>query len=234
MGIENQLRDLAKGFEIIASMPELKGKPIIIGESDPEGCAACSRAVYPNNAYRNGLMYASYTAAVMPRHLDLAAKYGVNLLGAVTWAFEFENQAYFDGFRDLATNGIDKPVLNVFRMLGMMTGNRVKVESPAEAALDGMLASGVKTKPDVHAMAAIDAHSATILVSNYHDSSKPGPPAGIELNIANLPQGRILVEHFRVDDEHSNAFEVWKKMGSPPSPRRSSTLNWKLPDNCSR
>jgi xylan 1,4-beta-xylosidase len=218
MGIENQLRDLAKGFEIIASMPEMRGKPIIIGESDPEGCAACSARVYPNNGYRNGLMYASYTAAVMPRHLDLAAKHGVNLLGAVTWGFEFENQAYFDGFRDLATNGIDKPVLNVFRMLGMMTGNRVKVESPSEAALDAMLASGVKTKPDVHAMAAIDAHSATILVSNYHDSSKPGPSAQIELNIGNLPQGRILVEHFRVDDEHSNAFEVWKKMGSPAQP----------------
>ena len=81
-------------------------------------------------------MYSSYTAAVMPRHLDLAAKYGVNLMGAVTWAFEFEDQPYFDGFRDLATNGIDKPVLNVFRMLGMMTGDRVTVESPARPPLD--------------------------------------------------------------------------------------------------
>ncbi len=31
-----------------------KNKPIIIGESDPEGCAACSSRVYPQNAYRNG------------------------------------------------------------------------------------------------------------------------------------------------------------------------------------
>src|SRR5205085_12163119 len=72
MGIEAQLNDLNRGFEIIASMPELKGKPVIIGESDPEGCAACSSRVYPQNAYRNGLMYASYPAAMMPRHLDLA------------------------------------------------------------------------------------------------------------------------------------------------------------------
>ena len=136
MGIENQLRDLSRGFEIIASFPELKNKPIIIGESDPEGCAACSSRVYPQNAYRNGLMYASYTAAVMPRHLDLAAKYGVNLLGAVTWAFEFEDQPWFDGFRDLATNGVDKPVLNVFRMLGMMTGDRLAVDNPAAAPLE--------------------------------------------------------------------------------------------------
>src|SRR5258708_29043850 len=39
-----------------------------------------------------------------------------NMAGMLTWAFEFEGQPYFDGFRTVATNGIDKPVLNVFRM----------------------------------------------------------------------------------------------------------------------
>jgi xylan 1,4-beta-xylosidase len=218
MGIEKQLQDLSKGFEIIASMPEVKSKPIIIGESDPEGCAACSSRVYPQNAYRNGLMYASYTGAVMPRHLDLAAKHGVNLMGAVTWAFEFEDQAWFDGFRDLATNGVDKPVLNVFRMLGMMTGDRATVVNPAAASLDSMLTGGVKAKPDVHAMASIDAHSAAVLIANYHDSAQAGPGAPIDLAISGLPRGRLLVQHFRVDDQHSNAFEAWKKMGSPPQP----------------
>jgi xylan 1,4-beta-xylosidase len=162
----------------------------------------------------------------MPRHLDLAAKYGVNLLGAVTWAFEFEDQPYFDGFRDLATNGIDKPVLSVHRMLGMMTGNRVAVDKPAEASLDSMLAAGVKEKPDVHSMAAIDAHSASVLVSNYHDSAKPGPPSPVDLTISGLPRGRILMQHYRVDGEHSNSYEVWKKMGSPaqPTPDQYSQL----------
>jgi xylan 1,4-beta-xylosidase len=218
MGIEKQLNDLSKGFEIIASFPELKSKPIIIGESDPEGCAACSSRVYPQNAYRNGLMYASYTGAVMPRHLDLAAKHGVNLLGAVTWAFEFEDQAWFDGFRDLATNGVDKPVLNVFRMLGMMTGDRVAVTNAAALPLDAILAAGAKDKPDVHAMASIDKNSAAVLIANYHDNSKAGPAAPIDLAISGLPRGRMLVQHFRVDDDHSNAYEAWKKMGSPAKP----------------
>jgi len=114
----------------------------------------------------------------------------VNLLGAVTWAFEFEDQPYFDGFRDLSTNGIDKPVLNVFRMLGMMTGDRAAVDNPAAASLDSMLAAGVKNTPDVHSMASIDAHSAAVLVSNYHDSAKPGAAAPIDLTIAGLPRGR--------------------------------------------
>jgi xylan 1,4-beta-xylosidase len=226
MGIEKQLQDLAGGFEIVASIPELKDKPIIVGESDPEGCAACSSRVYPQNAYRNGVMYASYTAAVMPRHLDLAAKHGVNLLGAVTWAFEFEDQPWFDGFRDLATNGVDKPVLNVFRMLGMMTGRRVAAVSTGAAPLESLLHAGAKQVPDVNAMATVDEHSAAVLVSNYHDSSRPGPAALVELSIAGLPRGRVLVQHFRVDDQFSNSFEAWKRMGSPsqPSPEQYALL----------
>ena len=71
----------------------------------------------------------------------------------LTWAFEFEDQPYFDGFRTLATNGIDKPVLNLFRMTGMMRGDRVKVESSGAAGLDGILQSGVQGAPDIDGLA---------------------------------------------------------------------------------
>jgi xylan 1,4-beta-xylosidase len=83
MGIANQLRTIDDGFRIVASYPELKDKPIVIGESDPEGCAACQG---PQLAYRNGTMYSSYTAASFARKHDLATKHGVNLVGALTWA----------------------------------------------------------------------------------------------------------------------------------------------------
>src|SRR5204862_437464 len=138
--------------------------------------------------------------------------------GADWRAFEFEDQPWFDGFRDLATNGVDKPVLNVFRMLGMMTGNRVAIDNPAGIPLDRIVASGVKEKPDIHALASRDAHSVSVLVSNYHDSGKPAPAADIDLTIAGLPGGRLLMQHYRVDQEFSNSFEAWKKMGSPQQP----------------
>jgi xylan 1,4-beta-xylosidase len=171
-------------------------------------------------------MYASYMAAVMPRHLDLAAKHQVNLIGAVTWAFEFEDQPYFDGFRDLATNGIDKPVLNVFRMLGKMTGDRVAVENPAVIPLDQIVVSGVRNQPDVYAFASSDARSVAVLVSNYHDSEKPGPAAQIELTIAGLPSSRLTLNHYRMDGQFSNSYEHWKKIGSPqkPTPAQYSEL----------
>src|SRR6185312_4659524 len=107
MGIANQLRDIDSGFAIVASFPELKHTPIVIGESDPDGCAACQGE---RLGYRNTTMYSSYTAASVAREFELADGRGVNLEGALTWAFEFENQRYFAGFRVLATNGIDMPV----------------------------------------------------------------------------------------------------------------------------
>eukprot|EP01136_Pigoraptor_vietnamica_P033690 Opistho-1_new@96802 len=79
MNMGTQLRDLDKGFEIVASYPSLKKLPIIIGESDPEGCAACSEDLHPQNAYRNGTMYSSYTAASFARKYELAEARGVNL-----------------------------------------------------------------------------------------------------------------------------------------------------------
>ena len=145
-----------KGFEIIASFPELKGLPIIIGESDPEGCAACSVRFNPQNGYRNGTMYPSYTAATFARKYDLAARHKVNFEGAVTWAFEFEGQPYFDGYRDLATNGIDKPVLNVFRMFGMMGPQRIEARSSGQIELDSFLKDGAKSRADIGTLASRD------------------------------------------------------------------------------
>ena len=114
----------------------------MLSEADPEGCAACSARTYPQNLYRNGLMYPSYTAAAYSNIFKLADRYKSNMAGMLTWAFEFEDQPYFDGFRTLATNGVDKPVLNFFRMAGMMKGDRVKVESTGGLGLDKILRRG--------------------------------------------------------------------------------------------
>jgi len=218
MGISNQLRAISNGFRIAASFPELKNTPIVIGESDPEGCAACSVATNPENAYRNGTMYSSYTAAQLARTYELADLHKVNLLGSVTWAFEFEDQPYFAGFRDLATNGIDKPVLNVFRMLGKMSGDRLRVESSGAAPTEVIRDRGVREAPDVHALAARAARSVTVLVWNYHDDDLPAPAANVDLVIDGIPDGRPTLTHYRVDADRSNSYEAWKKMGSPQKP----------------
>ena len=218
MGISNQLRAIDNGFKIVASFPELKNIPIVIGESDPEGCAACSVRTNPENAYRNGTMYSSYTAAQLARTYELADLHKVNLLGSVTWAFEFEDQPYFAGFRDLATNGIDKPVLNVFRMLGKMSGNRVRVSSSSAAPLEEIRDRGVRERPDVYAIAARGARDVSVLVWNYHDDDVTAPTAQVHMTLTGLKNGPATITHYRVDGDRSNSYTAWLRMGSPQQP----------------
>jgi len=220
MNMGRQLRDIAGGFETVASYPQLKNLPIIIGESDPEGCAACGMATNPENAYRNGTMYSSYTAASFARKYALADSIGVNFLGAVSWSFEFENQPWFYGFRDLATNGVDKPVLNVFRMFGKMSGKRVHVTGSSMYRLAVVVDSSVRRSyTDIGALAAKDGGAATVMVWNYHDDDrKAGKAAAIDVTITGVPARHVSVTEYRIDENHSNSYEVWKKMGSPQKP----------------
>ena len=218
MGVSQQLRAIHNGFAVVASFPELESVPIVIGESDPEGCAACPIRTHPQNGYRNGTMYSSYTAEQIARTYQLADLQGVNLMGAVTWAFEFEGQRYFEGFRDLATNGIAKPVLNVFRMLGQMGGDRVRVASTGALSLEAVRDSGVRAYSDVAALASRSEREIAVLVWNYHDDDLPAPPAQVDLQIDGVPIDEPTITNYRIDAQHSNAYEVWKKLGSPQSP----------------
>src|SRR5262245_246772 len=218
MSVSNQLRAINNGFSVVASFPELAKTPIVIGESDPEGCAACPVRTNPSNAYRNGTMFSSYTAEQLSRTYELADFHKVNLMGALSWAFEFEDQPYFDGFRDLATNGIDKPVLNVFRMLGQMGGHRVAVTSTGALPLDDVRDRSVRQGEDISALASRDDHAVAVLVWNYHDDDLPGTAANVALTVAGVPNGRPLLTHTRIDGDHSNAYTRWKAMGSPQPP----------------
>ena len=220
MGIARQLTSIEQGFKLVTSFPEWRRTPIILGESDPEGCAACSARNNPQNSYRNGPLYASYTAEVLNTLLVLVDQEHINFRGAVTWAFEFEGQPYFEGFRELATNGLDKPVLNAFRMFGLMGGDRVEVTSSGALPTGQIAEAGVRGQPDVNAIATRKDHEIEILTWHYHDDDVPAPDASIDLSVSGLPSNvtRGLLEHFRVDSKHSNAFTAWKEMGAPQSP----------------
>ncbi len=220
MGVAAQLKAIEQGFKIVASFPRWKEMPIILGESDPEGCAACSAQQNPQNGYRNGPLYASYTAETLFHILALARRERVNFAGAVTWAFEFEDQPYFAGFRELASNGLDKPVLNAFRMFGLLGDARVKATSSAALETEQVVREGVRTQPEINVIATRKEREIEALIWNYHDDDLPAAPATIDLTITGLPLPvqRGLLEHFRIDSDHSNAFSAWKLLGSPAAP----------------
>jgi xylan 1,4-beta-xylosidase len=58
------------------------------------------------------------------------------------------------------------------------------------------------------------------MVWHYHDDDLRGPDAAVEITLKKFPaaKGIARLQHFRIDEDHSNAFAAWKKMGSPQTP----------------
>ena len=224
MSVGTQLRAVQHGMQVISSYPEWKHTPIILGESDPEGCGACLGS---QRGYRNGPLYGVSVAEATVRTYELARQYGVIVQGAVTWAFEFEDQPAFAGFRELATNGIDKPVLNVFRMMGMLGGGPkadpsravwLKTESSGALPLAQVLTNSVTDAADVNAVATRNGSGVDVLVWNYHDADLAAEPAHIDLRVDGLGGKSATASEFRMDANHSNAYRLRQQMGSPAQP----------------
>ncbi|KAI0484230.1 glycoside hydrolase family 39 protein [Xylariaceae sp. FL0804] len=244
MNMSAQLSAVDAAFRVIrnytssspsSSLALPPGLPVVIGEDNPDSCAAC---LSPAVAYRNGLVYPSYTAAVLARELDLAVRHGVNLTCALTWAFEYDDHPLFDGFRVLATDGIGKPILNVFRMLARLQDGggrrRLAAISTGQYPVEAVLAGSVRGLSDVGVLASVDdddgGGKVAVLVWNYHDDALPKPDAHVVLDItgaflgANSSSSSSTVKeeanltHYRIDDGHSNAYATWLAMGSPQDP----------------
>jgi xylan 1,4-beta-xylosidase len=220
MDLGNQLRLHRAGFEAVVQSPEFSSTPVVISEADPDGCAACPARTTKQYAYRYSPAYGAYELAMMKRSLDLAAEMEVDLRGIVTWAFTFPNTPYFAGYRALSTNGIHLPVLNAFKLLASLRGDRLKVASSGALPLSELLSDGVRGRPDVDALAAKDGDRIHVLVWNYHDDLVAAEPAQVELRVS-VPtafEHGAVVLHRRVDQAHGDAFTVWQALGSPEQP----------------
>ena len=231
INVSTQLNQINDAFALVAQYPQLDGIPIVLGEFDPDGCAACTSAAY---GYRNSLFYPAYVSESYIRALDLAASNGVNLQGALTWAFEYEptksnpnETAYYDGYRVLSTQGIDKAVLNVHRMLAMLEGGcRISANSSAQLPIEDVLTKGIRQDPDVGVLASTSesGEEVYVFVWHYHDNDLDFPDANVSITVSNLPDscwnqdGQYNITQYRLDNDNGNAYPLWQQMGSPQPP----------------
>jgi xylan 1,4-beta-xylosidase len=223
MNLRNHLKTIDTYGRIIAGFPEFARLPIYIGESDPEGCAGCPATLDPERDYRRTSQFAAYTAASFMRKQDLLARTGGDLQGAVSWAFTFSEQPWFNGLRALTTNEVELPVLNTFRLFARLAPRRLSVEAPAMIPVDAIIADGVRGEPDIGVVASIDeAHARlTILVWNYHDvAGGYGDQREVRLSLSGLPAGgsAAKVSEHAIDEVSGNAYSRWLAMGSPQAP----------------
>ena len=107
--------------------------------------------------------------------------------------------------------------LNFFRMVGLMSGHRVEATSSGAVPLNTILASSVRQDPDIDALATRAPGEAAVLIWNYQDEDVPSPGSDVGVSMKGIPASvhRVLLQHYRIDDNHSNAYTVWMEMGSP-------------------
>jgi xylan 1,4-beta-xylosidase len=220
MDLGNQLRLHGAGFSAVAAFPQFKQTPIYITEADPDGCAACPASTEPADAYRNSPAYGAYEIAMMKHTLELEAQLGVRLGGLLTWAFTFPGTSYFAGYRTLATNGVNLPVLGAFELLGRLEGSRVPLDSSGARTLDEILANGVRGAPEIDGMATLNGAAVQVLVWNYHDDlvTVAATPVHLAIKVPATFGAGARVSHLRVDEDHGDAYTVWVSQGMPASP----------------
>lgn len=216
-------------LNVAAEFPEFRGREVVLTECDPDGWAAGTIHDNVNLFYRNTEYYASYVACTVNKLIDLRAENNLRIDGMLTWAFEFEGRGYFEGFRTLSTNGIDKPVLNVFRMLAGLGGTRLALES--SAARDPLAASDTSgagdrtdTPPDIAGIASLDeTESIGIFLSSHHDDWDVHTTTDVTVRVTGMPSGATSGATYKVHrslvaEGSSNAYTAWNQMGRPQSP----------------
>lgn len=191
----------------------------ILSEADPDGWAAGGRFDNFNLNFRNTEYYASYTASGYKNIYDLADAMGGDIR-PLAWAFMFEGERCFEGTRTFSTQGIDKAMLNLFKLYEKMGGERVELKSSRD--LDPLTFAddyGTAEGPEIDGWATTQDGAVQVLLYCHHDDWDVEESFDVSLSLANLPfAGPCKVTHYRIDAEHSNAYAEWVRQGMPNYP----------------
>ena len=201
----------------------------VLSEADPDGWAAGGRFDNFNLNFRNTEYYASWVMSAFKNLFDLAERLDMDIR-PLTWAFMFEGERCFEGTRSLSTQGIDKAILNLFRLLSRLGKKRVALRSSRDAdPLAFRDPYGTEEGPEIDGWATCDDGDALrVLVYCHHDDWDRKETFDVALSLENLPfDGLASVTHYRIDGNHSNACPEWERLGKPDWPegeRRQAIL----------
>ena len=191
-----------------------EGLECVLSEADPDGWAAGGRFDNFNLQFRNTEYYASFVMAAYRNLFDLAAELRMDIR-PLAWAFEFEGERCFEGTRSLSTQGIDKAVFNLFRMLARLGTERVELHVDRDGN-----PGPEEDRPDIGGWAVLRSREMLqVLICSHHDDWDRQEEADICLTMENLPmEGPVTVTHDRIDRKHSNACAEWERQGRPDWP----------------
>jgi xylan 1,4-beta-xylosidase len=221
------LSHIQVGYEIIAKYPGLAQLECVLSEIDPDGWAAGGAWDNPVLNFRNTEYYPSFVAATFDKvtRLGQQKQWDVRLL---SWAFLFVGERCFEGTRAFSTQGIDKAILNLFRLYAKMGTQAVGFESSGvKDPLSYTDICGRGEVADISGFATLSDTSLAVLIYHQHDDWGATGEAEIALDMEKLPfPDEVLVTHYRIDGEHSNAYAEWVRQGKPiyPTPEQRAVI----------
>jgi xylan 1,4-beta-xylosidase len=189
----------------------------ILSEADPDGWAAGGRFDNPVFDFRNTEYYASYVASVYKNIHDLAAELKMDIR-PLAWAFMFEGERCFEGTRTFSTQGIDKAVMNVFKLFAKLGSQLVELNSSGAGGPEKHRAAGPGAEIDGWAVMT-GTKSLEAFIYCHEDTWDTEGYYPVEFTVNNLPfKGPCRITHYRIDKDHSNAYGEWVRQGRPDYP----------------
>lgn len=224
--VDRLIHQVRMGLEVIEQCG-YGDREVVLSEADPDGWAAGGMYDNANMIFRNTEYYASYVAAAYTK-LDRLAREKQVVVHPLAWAFFFPGERCFEGTRTFTTQGIDKAVFNLFKLLGMLGTEKLELHS------DGEGSGHEESEPaDVSGLSVRGKDGRTqVLLYSHHDDRDRNRAQEICLQVQNLKgvdgtaPKQAAVTHWRIDPDHSNAYAEWRRQGSPlyPDPAQYAAI----------
>jgi len=211
--VKRILDDVRTGYDIISRYPTLTDLECVLTEIDPDGWAAGGKWDNANLNFRNTPYYASFVASTFYKLTAFAQSVDWDLR-FLSWAFMFVGERCFEGTRAFSTQGIDKAILNLFRIYSRMGDQAIQFDSSGAQDHNS-------EQPDVAGFATLDdTNTVSVLIYSHHDNWDKQGHDEIQFTLENLPfpTENIVIEHYRIDENHSNAYSEWVRQGEPMYP----------------
>ncbi len=214
------LGEVAANLRTITGYPRFRDLPVLVDECDASVPAHWGVYDNANFGYRNTAYYPVFQVQLMKKLLDLDSLSLARVHAATTWSWYLEGDRFFEGTRCLFTaENVCMPLLNAYRLLARLPGERVLVTSSRGRGLAQL--DQPDERAEIDGLAATDGRSrVAVLVWHHSDDQYRQDRAEVTVVLRDLPfdRGPVRLRHYRIDRQHSNAHTAWVEMGYPQAP----------------
>lgn len=227
--VESLVHQVKMGLDIIVEYG-YQDREVVLSEADPDGWAAGGIYDNANMIFRNTEYYATYVASSYEKIDQLCRKYDIKVR-PLAWAFMFPGERCFEGTRTFSTQGIDKAVFNMFKIYGQLGDEKLAFTSDGAEHMDfakepdigqknhnSYTGEGEETDVSGFAVKGKDGETQIVIYSHNNDRDKVEDQE-VTVTVDGLAAENVTVQHYRIDNEHSNPYAEWVRQGKPFYPQ---------------